>query len=491
VSEGTPKKAPPTIPGDADEDRLDPWWQSPDDAPPPRDPDVWTQDFDEAPELPDPWCQDPDDAPPARDTEVWTQDPDDAPEPRDPWWQDPDDAPPPPPDTWEPHRPTPDVAALKTKSHEQKVLERLAVFRVDRDAKRLLDAEERPPFVLPSLCTLRERLARERIDNRWRIEGWLPVDARVTLVAQFKAGKTTLVGNLLRSLLDGDPWLGSAAVLPIDGFAVLIDTEMAESQLDDWYRDQRIVHDNQVVPLALRGKLTSFNLLDATVRSAWADHLRTLGTKYLILDCLRPVMDALGLDEQHDAGRLLVAFDLLLAEAGIREAAVVHHMGHGAERARGDSRLRDWPDVEWQLFRRSDDPSSARYIRAFGRDVNVPESAVAFNDAFRHLTLTGGGSRRETAVEDALSALLSVLEGASQPMSGRSLQAALEHGDHPREAIRGALKHGIHTGAILVAKGARNSCLHSVPMRTTGSVSTDAATSDTQKATAPVRRSAR
>jgi hypothetical protein len=68
-----------------------------------------------------------------------------------------------------------------------------------------------------------------------------------------------------------------------------------------------------------------------------------------------------------------VAIDELLLEAGIDEALVVHHMGHSGERARGDSRLRDWPDVEWRLMRQDDDPASPRFLTAYGRDIDVPE----------------------------------------------------------------------------------------------------------------------
>src|SRR5262245_26622617 len=83
---------------------------------------------------------------------------------------------------------------------------RLKWLRNDREAKRRLEAEATPPLVLPPLMTLKDRLALPVSETRWRIEGWLPVDARVMLSAQYKAGKTTLVTNLIRSLVDGDDW---------------------------------------------------------------------------------------------------------------------------------------------------------------------------------------------------------------------------------------------------------------------------------------------
>jgi hypothetical protein len=86
----------------------------------------------------------------------------------------------------------------------------------------------------------------------------------------------------------------------------------------------------------------------------------------LILDCLRPILDATGLKEGNEAGVFLVAFDALLKQAGIAEAGIAHHMGHVGERFRGDSRLGDWPDAEWRLVRHDpDDPASPLLLRVW------------------------------------------------------------------------------------------------------------------------------
>ena len=118
----------------------------------------------------------------------------------------------------------------------------------------------------------------------------------------------------------------------LTGTVVILDFEMSTSQVDQWLADQGIVNDDRLIPIPLRGNTSVFDILDASRYAWWVATLRQLGCAYLILDCLRPVLDALGLDEHHDAGRLLVAFDALLSDAGIGEALVVHHMGHVGER---------------------------------------------------------------------------------------------------------------------------------------------------------------
>src|SRR5262249_17761281 len=147
---------------------------------------------------------------------------------------------------------------------------------------------------------------------------------------------------------------------------------------------------------------------------------------------LRPILDALGLDESHEAGRWLVGFDALLRDAGIPEACVVHHMGHNGERSRGDSRLRDWPDVEWRLLRQdADDDASARYIAAYGRDVDVPEQQLSYDRTTRRLTIAGG-SRRHVRTEGALQAVIDVISTTAGPQTGRGIKDALADSPHAR-----------------------------------------------------------
>jgi hypothetical protein len=370
--------------------------------------------------------------------------------------------------------------ALDPAVFETRVQVQQEALRIRREAERRLDAEERPPVSFPPVLTLRDHLAQPQPSTQWRIEGWLPIDARATLVAQFKAGKTTAVSNLARCLVDGHKWLGVASVTPIEGCVVIIDGEMSQGQLIAWYRDQDISNVDHVVLVPLRGQVSGFNILDPTVRTLWAAFLRTLRAQYVILDCLRPFLDALNLDEQRDGGRFLVAFDALLLEAAIREALVVLHMGHGGDRARGDSRFRDWPDVEWRLFREHDDPASARFISAYGRDVEIAESALAYNDAFRQLTLSGGGSRRDADAHRALVAVRDALAAGSEPLSGREVEKAVKD-EHRQKAIRAALRLGVKTTAILVdTNGPRGAHLYRLPP-------TDSATPDTASSSASAR----
>jgi hypothetical protein len=199
------------------------------------------------------------------------------------------------------------------------------------------------------------------------------------------------MGNLVRCLVDGDPFLGAHQTTPTGGRVVVIDNEMDRSKVRNWLRDQKITNRKNVAVFALRGKVATFDILDPRGLQEWGDKIRALAGEVLILDCLRPILDAFGLDENTDTGRVLVALDALVDAAGVSELIVVHHMGHNGERSRGSSRLRDWPDVEWKLVKEDpDDPSSRRYFSAHGRDVEVLESALDYDPATRRLTIAGG-----------------------------------------------------------------------------------------------------
>ena len=328
-----------------------------------------------------------------------------------------------------------------------------------QDARRRLADEERSPQDSPKLLTLRERLARPQPPVQSRIDGWQPLGTRVILAAQHKSGKTIATQNLTRSLVDGDPWLDKYAVRPVEGTIAVLDFEMSDTQLEGWFRDQRITQDDKVIVESMKGRASTFDIIDPVTRAAWAERLRARSVSYLILDCLRPCLDALGLDENHDAGRFLVALDALLTDAGIAEALVIHHMGHSAERSRGDSRILDWPDASWTLVRETNDPASARFIKAYGRDVEQPEQRLAYDATTRRLSFDGG-SRRDSATQDALEALLGVLDAATEPLSVRGIQEAMEGSEFSRDTVRDATKRGVANGQIATKSGPRNAILH-------------------------------
>lgn len=356
-------------------------------------------------------------------------------------------------------------AAAAADPFEQHVAEHVEKLRIQREAKRRVDAEDRPPIPLPPMVGLDELLTRPRPVIRYRIDKVAPADARVILSAQYKAGKTHLVGNLIRSLVDGDPFLDRFTVNTTARRVVLLDDELSEPMLLDWLQDQGIVNTGAVTPVSLRGRVGALDLVDDRRRREWAARLADVGCDYLILDCLRPVLDALGLDENHDAGRFLVGFDALLGDAGIADATLVHHMGHSGERARGDSRLLDWPDANWRLVRETDQPDSARFFSAYGRDVDIAEGRLTLDPATRRLTYAAG-SRANGKTEAAATAVILYLaehaKGGGTGLAVSVIEKALADESHGRKAVREGLTLAVKRGVVTRRDGDNNAKLHAI-----------------------------
>ncbi|MBX7431121.1 bifunctional DNA primase/polymerase [Mycobacterium sp. Y57] len=335
-------------------------------------------------------------------------------------------------------------------------------MRVRHEARLRLDAETRPQTVLPVVKPLPVLLAEPDPPIRYRIDRLAPEGARIMLSAQFKAGKSTAVANLMRSMVDAEPFLGTFEIPAPATRLVLIDDELSENTLRRWLREQNITNTKAVADvMSLRGKLAAFNLLDDHCHQQWVQRLTDLGCDYLILDCLRPILDALGLDENRDAGRFLAAFDAMLTAAGVGDAFVVQHMGHSGERARGDSRLQDWPDALWRIVRETEEPDSERFFSAYGRDVNVPEGRLTFDPATRRLSYINGSrsdARAEAARADVITLLVDAAGRGAKP-NASAIEAELVP-PHTQKAIRQAVTALVRAGLVSVDDGPRNSKLH-------------------------------
>jgi hypothetical protein len=359
--------------------------------------------------------------------------------------------------------PVPPVDTEDLSEQEHRALVRLYEqrMRAEDEARRKVRQERAGALVEPALVPLGDFLAVEDDAVRYRVDGLWPVDGRVVLAAQYKAGKSHTLANLLRSLADGSPFLEHFDVTPPARRIALIDNELPESMLRRWLRDQGVQQVERVEVLSLKGRVGTFDLLDPDTRARWADKLREAQVDVVLFDCLRPVLDALGLSEDKEAGRFLVQFDALLAEAGVAEAVLVHHMGHTGERSRGDTRLRDWPDVEWTLVREKtedgdSDPSGARFFKAYGRDVDQPEGLLEYDHETRRVTWAGG-NRREAAADKHLPEVLDYLR-ANPGASQRAVETALAH--LKRADVRAALRRSIQLGQVSTQEGPRRAILH-------------------------------
>lgn len=350
--------------------------------------------------------------------------------------------------------------------YEKDVAKQVYWLEVRAEAQRRIQAKDHVPFSRKPM-SLTDFLAQPPNPTPMRIDAVMPDGGRILLSAQAKAGKTTTIGNLIRSLVDGDPFLGTFPVNKTARRLVLIDNELSPDMVRSWLIEQGIRNTDAVADvICLRGEVSSFDILNDKRRSEWAKHLRDVGCDYLILDCLRPVLDALGLDENKEFGKFYTPFSELLREAGTNgDATIVHHMGHAGEHPRGSSELEDRPDALWKLVREDPkDEFSPCYFSAKGRDVRVSSGLLTYNPANRHLTYQGlnrSDAKKQRKADHAYTAIIDLLT-ADKNSGGMGLSKnqieteAIKTPNVTREAVRLALKSGCETGDLASWTGARS-----------------------------------
>ena len=350
--------------------------------------------------------------------------------------------------------------ALDTR--EALIREQVERIKIREEARDRVAAEKAEDTTILPPVTLTDFLTQPEHPTRWLIENIFPYGGNVILAAEQKAGKSTMIGNLTRSLADSTPFLGAFPVEQQERITI-IDDELYPDTLRRWLRDQNITNTGAVQVHTMRGRLSTFNILDPHTRTKWASILH--GTQVLIIDCLRPILDALGLDENRQAGLFLNAVNELATEADIPSLVIVHHMGHqdgmnGANnRARGDSRIQDWADVNWKLTKgkqRDGDLAAdiPRYFSANGRDVDQPQRRIMMDPTTRHLAITDE-SPKGTAARELEPIVLDYVD-ANPDQSQSEICKALQGDGRGRDSIIAALQVLVASGELIRETGARN-----------------------------------
>jgi hypothetical protein len=250
---------------------------------------------------------------------------------------------------------------------------------------------------------------------QFAVDGIAAVGQNVTITGQYKAGKTMFGINLIRSLVDGEPFLGEFKVPRMTGDAAVgfWSLEMASSDLDEYIDPIGLESGHRLVVLSGRGY--GINLL-TDVGKAWTiNWLRDQGVFTWVVDSHARICRMAGVDE-NDNGQvldLLHRFDEIKEQAGIGELYYLAHTGRGEmmegrERARGATVLDDWADVRWVLTR----DGTMRFLAVEGRRVkDLTATSLIFDKETGRMTL--GTTDKFGAKNDGLIDLISALVLAS------------------------------------------------------------------------------
>jgi hypothetical protein len=370
-------------------------------------------------------------------------------------------------------------------AYRMAVARKAAELRVVQDAKELnaaADAANNTPLEgigLADFLAQPDDPVRYRVDDLWQRQG------RTLLVAAAKAGKTTiLMRNLLGCLTGGGKFLGRFNTQPVDGTVVYLNLEVGEATVRGWLRHAGIPQPEKVVVVNLRGRVGALNLTSTHGRRRFADFLASHNAEIVIADPLAPILAAHGLveDSNSDVARFFAWWAEALDLAGVQDDLIAHHAGHAGQRSRGASRLLDEPDAIWTITKaqakvEDDDVLKAddrRFITAYGRDVDLPESGLDFDATTGRLTILDDSPAllRRKSTQDAYEMkVLDVIRG----MGGVNISTRdiIKSGGREQE-LKAALDRLVGAGVILRDDlGNGRPTLHSLISPTVATVSGD------------------
>lgn len=293
--------------------------------------------------------------------------------------------------------------------------------------------------------SLAEQLLMDDPEVEFFVEGMAPQAANIMLIAQWKAGKTTLGFNLAKCAVDGVKFLDSFKVNLEPGTSVAyFNFEVGQVQARKWLRDMDIDHPEQIYVQHMQG--VGFHLPNQVAEDWAVEYLKSRNTSMWVVDPLGAAYT--GEENSNSEVRdWLAALDRIKKRAGVSVLIVVVHTGssHGEGfKARGATRQMDWADVLW-TYRHGGEgvdipPDSKRYLRAYGRDVDLPELTLDFDPARRWMFVEEGGlSRSENGVSvlanKAESVVKAHFESEGNPINTTSLKEEMGCGAKGRASV--------------------------------------------------------
>jgi len=125
-------------------------------------------------------------------------------------------------------------------------LEASKIIKQEEAAKQYKD----PVFI----TSLKDELQLPEKQAQWVIRDVFPQGANISITAQYKAGKTTLVNALAKSLADGTKFLEYFQEPIHPRRIVIFNYEVSENQYRRWMKDVNIKHADHVTLVHLRGE---------------------------------------------------------------------------------------------------------------------------------------------------------------------------------------------------------------------------------------------
>ena len=297
--------------------------------------------------------------------------------------------------------------------------------------------------------SLKELLAKVMEKSKWAIESLLPYGARVFLVAQAKAGKTSMAMHLVKCLADGVDFLSKFHVNAPSGRIGYMNFEMTENQIQEWLSRQKIENIDKVSVWNLRGKPNPFR--SKISRKVLVSELQEMHITTLIIDTFAKTFTG-DANSNSEVTRFLVFLEEVLQEAGVEQLIMLVHAGNAEKKIRGATALTDHPDGLWYI---STDAERNRYFHAIGRDIDIPEGQLVLDPLKNTLTLQDGNRKvsKESSTFEKMLKFVQANPGSNASCVDESISGTKPYKIKMRKKL-------VEQGLIEVRKGPNNSNLY-------------------------------
>lgn len=315
------------------------------------------------------------------------------------------------PSSPEPASPAPERAIETTKEerdYEDALAEEVKRLRFHNNARATAKMEDdtanwdAPPA--DASFTLAQAKDREWEQRDFYIDGLFVRGHVVTLAGQKKVGKSTLVGNLMKSLADGEPFLNKFEVRrSLAGRVGVWNCEMEAQDFVEYLTRMQIRSDDRIV----MGNLRDYRVnLMTDVGMQWTiSWLLSREVEIWMPDPWSKMCAWAGVDENDNSQvkQLLNRIDEIKRLAGLGGIFMPVHPPRAANgqdgadvRGRGASALDEWPDELWMYLRDED----IRTLKVEGRGVLLEDTVLDF-DHGTGLLRVNGSTRRQVKNDGA------------------------------------------------------------------------------------------
>lgn len=331
--------------------------------------------------------------------------------------------------------------------------------RINERAAEIVRAQ---PFTPPEEMSVRRLLAKPLPVEPWAVDQLMSVGHNVLLAAEYKAGKTDLLINLMRSFVDGRQFLSRFATV-MDGRVYYMNYELTEQDVQMRMGCQRIRNQEDIKVLQLRGEA---NPLATEEGRAWlVQRLKRTKTQCWVIDTFRAAYTGVSHNDNAEVGKFTRMLDEIKQQAGVPNMILSHHFGRkeheaGREHGQGAVELDNWADMRWLLVRGdSEETHNIRYLSAEGRNGGLSESALEFDPPTHRITLSSlGEGRSKTQATTIRDDIVRVLHQTDK----MGVNEVTEAVGRNKRTVAKTLADMVKAGEVVVEEGANSKREHSL-----------------------------